>query len=405
MAKKSNKVVSPLATEAKKEEKLIMATSDGKQKAAEPSGINLIHVLPLDKVLNDLDWNPRNKSAVFRSVKADKAPAGYDPETESTGLGGGIDGVEPGLVESLIAEGQRTPGDVRPNPNPKTAGKYPYMTVDCHRRYEALSLLAKQSVAKGDFFPIKNDPTWDARKPTIRVVIHENMTEWEAITFASASGTQREGLETPDLAFACKRILEESRKAKNELSQSAIALRLGKTQGHVSQLLKIMGLPAKMTQHWRTCGAGTFAGEQVVTSGSLDIRSMLAVTNVSDDEKEKEYVKRCKGLIATSTGNGSPEQKKHDAACGRAKKLGEVVGYLIVTGSMTVAPDWRSFLEYNVGFKRLDGSEPTADQSTALVLAASGACEEKVKEMRTPKEPTAPAAAANGATAAASPAS
>src|ERR1700689_5205766 len=81
--------------------------------------------LPLSQIYVNHDWNSRSKADTLRVVNPDLA--GFDAETESTGLGGEGEKAEPGLIDMIREQGQLDPIDVRPNPDKAKAEKYPYI--------------------------------------------------------------------------------------------------------------------------------------------------------------------------------------------------------------------------------------------------------------------------------------
>jgi ParB-like chromosome segregation protein Spo0J len=346
--------------------------------------------LPLIKVFCDYGWNSRPESDVRLVLPEGGAIAGFDPESESTGMGGGGDKTEPGLVEAITIQGQLDPIEVRPNPDPATAKEMPYKITAGHKRYTALTLIAKAAVTRGDAHPIAADPTWDANAPTVYAIV-KTMPEWQARERNIAENTERGNLPTPGLAWAIKDLQDQAKAAGVDLSNAQIAARIGKTESYVGTLLKIMKLPKKITKHWREGGKANFGGVEVVTTAPLPYLTMLALCAVDQDEVEKEYAGQLSVAGNADKKNRSPEQKKLDSACKAATSIGELLGFFAIEGiepQRVKASDWEKVVVERVGFTRKDGKDPTATQLERLISSAKSGYEEEKKRLVAPKDGT-----------------
>jgi hypothetical protein len=356
-------------------------------KAAAPEGI-LVRA-KLSDVFADYSWNARSKTDLERVIPADGSVAGYNPETEGTGMGG-FRGTktEPGLVELLVLQGQRTPCDARPNParapNPN-APKYD-ITAGFRRHY-ALSLIAKNGVHHQDFHPIIADPTWDAREPTILLLV-KDQSDREAKERNLVENTGREGLSTPDLAHGVaelRRLITEENRGR-EPTNDDVARRIGRTGKHIGNLLRIMRLPESITKHWRDGGEAYIAGHRVVCVGSLPLNMMVELAGMqSGTDYETAYVKMVMGSRDETTGEKKgADDRRFEKAMKVAAELGELVAYLahegIDPGNMK-PDDWGKIVEELVDYEDASG-----DQLDLLARRLSTSYEREREVLSSPED-------------------
>ncbi len=322
--------------------------------------------LPISQILFDHAWNARSKADTERVISTELA--GYDPELESTGMGGGGDKTEPGLVEMITEQGQLDPIDVRPAS--KKDAKLPYEAASGFRRQTALLLIAEAGVKAGNFHPIKADPGWDARNPTIWAIVRP-MTDLQARIRNVNEGTSHNALSTPDLAFGVEALRLASKAEGKEMSGVDIAREIGKSKTLVSQLLSVMRLPAKITKHWRHGGEGTFDGKKVVSTAPLGLSLMYELTNVDGaDIQEREYAKLLSNAVPRSKKGVSPEQKKFAVALKRGQTIGETIGWLAYCVKNIEKPtptEWALIAEELIGFTRPNGKPVTESQMRQMV--------------------------------------
>jgi ParB/RepB/Spo0J family partition protein len=188
--------------------------------------------IPISQIQADHNWNSRGGRW--------KEPAN-DEDTKFDGL-----------VASIRARGLDEPVVVRANPDPKA--KQPYALVYGFRRFEAVSLIAAEDKVK---------------EPTILAVVRV-LNENEARSLNIRENTVRNNLATPDLAWA---IFELGRAGNTDLG---IAGEIGKTQGYVSMLHRVMkGVNPKVLDHWRA---------SIVP---LQVKQMVTVLQVASEKDEK----------------------------------------------------------------------------------------------------------------------
>jgi ParB/RepB/Spo0J family partition protein len=189
--------------------------------------------IPLTQILVDHNWNSRGMR--WKEMANDE-----DTKFE-------------GLVASIRARGLDEPVVVRPNPDPKNT-KQPYALVYGFRRFEAVSQIAAEDKLK---------------EPTILGVVR-TLNENEARSLNIRENTVRNNLAVPDLAWA---IFELGKAGNTDLG---IAGEIGKTQGYVSMLHRIMkGVAVSVLNHWR---------QSIVP---LTVSNMLTVLGAASEKDEK----------------------------------------------------------------------------------------------------------------------
>jgi hypothetical protein len=341
----------------------------------------------LSDVLADYGWNARSKTDLARVVSDDLA--GYNPELEGTGMGG-FRGTktEPGLVELIVNQGQRDPCDVRPNPAHAKNPKAPkYEVTAGFRRHYALHLIAQNGLKHQDFFPIKGDPTWDARKPTILVLLKQQ-TNREARERNLVENVGRSNLSTPDLAHGVAdlwRLLAEESRGR-EPTNDDVARRIGKSPPYVGNLIRIMRLPDSITKHWREGGEAIIAGQRVICAGSLPFGRMCDLVGMQPGtDYETEYVKMVMGSRDNTTGERKElAERKFANAMDHAAELGELVAFL---GHEGIDPAHVQPLEWGKIVQELvDYEGATAEQLDLLARRLSTSYDSERKSLSDPED-------------------
>ncbi len=348
--------------------KAVRKASEEAPKSA-PSNSPEVVRLPIAQILFDHAWNARSQADTERVVSSELA--GFDAESESTGLGGGGEKTEPGLIELIELQGQLDPIDVRPNPDPMTSKEFPFKAVDGFRRKTALLKIAEWGVKMGNPHPIKADPEWSAEAPEIWAIVRP-MTETEARTRNLTENTGQK-LSTPDLAFGVEALRRASKEEGKEMTGKDIATHINKSKTLVSQMLSVMRLPKNITEHWRTGGVGVFDGKTVVTTSPLSLDAMYGLRDVEPADIEKEYSKL---LMVTEGGKSrpgkSPEMKSFDSAVKKANRVGAMMGWLAYSLHNLEKPtpgDWQRVCEELVAYVRPNGKEATESQTKQIVAA------------------------------------
>ncbi len=196
--------------------------------------VNVVSVIKLSDIFADSNWNSRGLDRTINAGASIDSPE--DKSEKSTGFAGLVFGIE--------WEGQDTPVDVRKNPDPKS--KYPYVLVTGFRRFRAIEHIAAKDGHVGQ------DPKWNPKAPTIRAFDHGVMSERDARRLNMRENTQRDDLTGADLAWGVWEMAGRKLVKDGDITDSALAKELGKTQGYTSMLRRIMGtLDPKVTAHWR----------------------------------------------------------------------------------------------------------------------------------------------------------
>lgn len=298
--------------------------------------------IPLNQILVDYDWNARNKSHVLRTVKANadsESVAGYEPTNETTGLGGG-DKTEPGLVEDIKLKGQTDPGDVVFNTDPKTKEKFPYRLIAGFKRYTALVRIAEQGIGAKVENPILGTPHWKSSAPTMRVVIHEGMTNFGACLRNMAENTDRDNMSYQDFAFGVKRLLDAAKSEKidgtgrnGEFTAEDAAVRLGVSRAYAFQAMAIMNnLPASVTGHWRNGGKVALGGIEISASKPpLGWNVMYALAqDVKKSEGKKDPEKFYAETVmnkAVATKGGNARKRAIESARAKCEELAQFLAW------------------------------------------------------------------------------
>ena len=203
------------------------------------------------------------------------------------------------LVASIRGNGQDTPVDVRP----KKSGKG-YLLTTGFRRYTAISHIAKE----------------DGREKVATILAYirpENDAQARARNLRENSA--RDNLKGADLAFGVWDLSEQQKKAGGNPSSVTLAGELGKNQGYINRLLRIMqkGAP-KVTALWREA---PFA---------VTIQEMLNVVEHEGEKRQMEALQEILDAKAGKAANGAAGGKDRwiETAISNAEKVGELLGRL-----------------------------------------------------------------------------
>ena len=224
-----------------------------------------------------------------------------------------------GLVDSIKARGLDEAVLVRPNPDPKARQKY--SLVYGFRRFEAISKIAAEN---------------NEKSPTIRAEIRA-MNEVEARSANIRENTVRDNLAVPDLAWAIYRLGLDGN------TDVGIASEIGKTQGYVSMLNRIVKDTApKIVENWRSAIVPLTVGQMNKIRAEKTPEEQIAMyTELVEKTKKKEPKTEDEKVSA-----------KLDALKKKALDFGILLGKLDATG-------------------HLDSSNFSFDESILLIFPAS----------------------------------
>lgn len=211
------------------------------------------------------------------------------------------------LLASMKEEGQKTPIKVRPK------GKKFELIVGS-RRVQAREMIAAESKEKN---------------PTIMAIVEE-MTDLQARLENTIENTQRDDLSGPDLAWAVYKLQQEHLAAGVKISDDTLAVKVGKSQGYVSKLLRIMSKgKASILADWRK-GSG------------LTTTEMDEICKLDKAEQQAAY----DAAIAEAKGEGKKGKRGQGAWFESAKraalKFGKLLGTAEQAGYLTVDADFDS---------------------------------------------------------------
>lgn len=344
-----------------------------------PAEGTLVRAL-MSEVLVDYNWNARSRTDLERVIPKGGALGGYNAEAEATGMGqfrGTAN--EPGLIEQLVLQGQRSPCDARPVPK----GKHKYELTAGFRRHYALAEIAKSNIKWGDEHPIIADPTWSAKKPTILLLVKQQ-TNAQARERNLSENTARTQLSTPDLAFGLADLARELKiETREEPTNEDLGRRISRSAGTVSNLRKVMRLPSVVTAHWRNGGEAMIAGQRVISLGPISLDAMCGLAGLpSGTDYESEYVKLVMGLRDEE---GKPKDaaiRKFERALKRAAELARLVAFLGYEG---IDPAKVSPAEWPKLVDRLD-CDASAQQLVALVKRMTDTYEEELAALASPED-------------------
>lgn len=250
--------------------------------ATKPIAGEKIHTLPLAQVKADFEWNARH--GIISADSGDEEKNNFSD-----------------LMASIESEGQDTAVIVRPT------GKT-FALVAGFRRYAAITELAKK---RGD------------KNATIKAVVRD-LSDLEARSLNIRENAARDDLRGPDLAWSIHE-LESLYKTKGlKASSVVIAASIGKNQGYVNKLMRIMNeTDPKVTKLWRD------APFQVA------IADMEKIATYERDRQLAAFEEITKNRSGSGgQGAGGGRGKWLEAAESKAKSVGALLGSLAKAGAI-----------------------------------------------------------------------
>ncbi len=182
----------------------------------------------LSKIHADFSWNSRAERNI--QDMADTENAGFEVWARGIGQSGQLSAVILRNTNGTLLNGKKT--------------DKPYELIVGFRRFKALSLLnSGQYLA--DAKKEKRNVVANLPDGTILAEVRDIKTEVEARILNGVENTGRKNLKAPDLVFLVRDL------QKDGMSQVPIAEALTITQGWVSKLLQVGGLPKAVLDHWR----------------------------------------------------------------------------------------------------------------------------------------------------------
>lgn len=268
--------------------------------------------IPMHELHVDHSWNGR--SLAYMSEPSELPKEGSEGPDGETGLAG--------LIASIKAKGQQHAVDVRLYPG---KGKFTYSLVTGFRRHEALRRIAEQGVSC---------PNFDPRNPTILVNIR-NLTEVEARDLNGIENLERKNLTVADTAFHIMRLHSEAKKAGNEITDSQIAERIGRSQGYVSKLRRtVEALNADITKAWRESPVDPL----VVGDSDKTPNSWMQLATFPKSEQNAKFQEFCEARSGGKAGDAKDKTAKWLAdACTDAAKTGLLLGMFELHGAAEVS--------------------------------------------------------------------
>ena len=287
-------------------------------------------VLQISEIEADYSWNARDKSRATST----NDHATDDEDKETPGI--------LGLAASMETKGQDTPVDVRPHPTKK--GMYSLMTG--FRRFTAVSKLMadKKSV-------MFLNPGF------IKVKVHANISEAEALELNLRENLLRENLIGCDLAYGVKRLHKQdpARTAK------AMAISLGKSQPYINTLINIADkADDKVFAKWRA-----------LQTRAVSVEDMKEISELPKDKQDAEFDKRAAAKEVSEKGPNAWIA----TACKNAAKIGFQLGELEREGFITFSKKAEMGPEENVRsfvkFKVKTGNGKKVKAATERKIAAA----------------------------------
>lgn len=243
-----------------------------------------ILILQLSEIAVDHKWNARAGNWKESAANEESGEGGFT-----------------GLIGSIKARGQDEPVIVRPNPDPKAKQKY--SLVAGFRRFEAITAIALEEGNKS---------------PTILAECVE-MNDVEARARNIRENTARDDFSVPDLAWSIAEL------GKGGATDLAIAAEIGKSQGYVSMLHRVIKkVKGTIVDHWRNQPKAL----------QLDVRKMRKVSETEEKDQQATYKELLEDLVASAKELSEDEKdtKKIQGYKDRAEKLGAIFGRLNAHG-------------------------------------------------------------------------
>jgi len=288
----------------------------------------------LDSQLGELVWLPLNQ---IDDKSFPNCRTGEWEKAASSELGAGT--VYSDLVESIKANGQKTPIVVRRKPGNRN--KLAYECVAGFRRLRAITEIAS----------LNKDPD-----PQIKAIVKE-LTDLQAHEENVFENATREDLSGPELAFAANNLLMRYQAAGIPISITKLAARMGKNQGYLSMLLGIVTKAPQVADKWRT------------EATSIGYKEMAQVADLPANEQEQGYqnAKANKPVAGKGSGGraGTPADKK---SLHKAETMASLLGRLVALKAIRLNAEWTPDFLRVLGATEL-GSLPK-DVQAATVEAA-----------------------------------
>lgn len=277
-----------------------MSNAKGKVTPMAQSVSSVTNPVELSKIHADFSWNSRAE----RNIKdmADTENAGFEVWARGIGQSGQLQACILRNTNGLLLNGKKT--------------DKPYELIVGFRRFMAITLLNSGQYA-ADAKKEKRPVVANLPDGTILAEVREVKDAVAARILNGVENTGRKNLKAPDLVFLVRDL------QKDGMAQVPIADALGITQGWVSKLLKVAGLPPAVLDHWRdekpiagvTTKDGTFKLE-AGSSGKATGRELtepemraLAELKGSPEEITARYIRLVKPT-PQGEGDGAPETTK-----------------------------------------------------------------------------------------------
>lgn len=313
----------------------------------------------LSKIYVDYDWNSRSTRRLID--ESDTEYAGFD-----------------GFEANIGSNGQLTPVILRNTNGKSLAGKKisePYEVVIGFRRSRAVTNLHAKKVK------IPNLPAG-----TILAEVRDVKTEIEARLLNGIENIQRKNLKAPDLVFLARDLA-----TKGGMNQVTIAESLGITQGWVSRLLKVAGLPLPVLDHWRDNkpitavqtkdGVFELKAEEAKTGTELTEPEMRALAELkgpshTPEELIARYIRLVKPAPAAGTSDAGPTPK--DPILENVKEIAALMGCMVRAGVLNNGSlDWAKVIGAKKDGYPIDAGK---DRSQERMLQLTDAAEESFEK-------------------------
>ncbi len=259
--------------------------------------------LPTSQILVQNDWNGRTVD--WKGIKLKQPELKLDGK-EPKDDGSPVLDDQPTRFHELLASirkvGQDDAVDVRPNTDPKTKKRYPWVLMAGFQRYHAILMIAAERKIKD---------------PTIKCIVRD-VDSLEARRRNIRENASRENLTVPDLSWSVHQLWLESGK---RMASTEIAKDIGKAQTYVSRMLVIMEkMPTAATEDWRRTG------------GLVPYKKMYSIAKACETAQERQTayhaaVKSLSGGSATAKKPGKIA-KKLEQSTQKLEEFARVLGLL-----------------------------------------------------------------------------
>jgi hypothetical protein len=272
-----------------------------------------VEVLPLSKILSNLEWNSRNKMSVLQEGGSGDEDEGGKMTTDE-------------LSTSIEERGQDTPVHVVVNQDKATKAKWSHVLVAGFKRYEAMRRLSERALHNKNVNPIASNPSWSAKNPTILAKV-DTLTESEARFLNLRENTARANLTMPDTAFGLMNCFAALKAEGKPLpTDTKLAADLGLSQGFLSKIHRIVDAvgtikDGAIIKNWREARV------------PLTMAEMTKVTKEATPERMYEaYSTAVSGKAATTK---ESEEKDPNAWIDKAKS--QATDFAVAIGRLVAA--------------------------------------------------------------------